>query len=240
LAFLAAGAYSLLTKETGLIVYGLCAAWVLGVLLRKERSWKAAALLVLGGVASLAGAALVWSAVCGGLGPVLSVVGHAARSRGSDWTVQHCSGPWYQFPYLLWIVGPATAALALVGTLVPALRLRLFSHAEREGEIADWRAAGVAALIAVGFVALASFGPSFQYLRIISPADGTYCLLAGLGLWYLLSLARRGVPASGHRALLVLITVAVAIGAARDYRTFRSLTGAGDSAVRYVREALQR
>ncbi|MGA2328522.1 MAG: hypothetical protein ABSH05_19775 [Bryobacteraceae bacterium] len=240
LAFLAAGAYSLLTKETGFIVYGLCAAWVLGVLLVKERSWKAAALLVLGGVASLAGAALVWSAVCGGLRPVLSVLGHAARSRNSDWTVQHCSGPWYQFPYLLWIVGPATAALALVGTLVPALRRRLLSRAEREGGIADWRAAGVAALIAVGFVALASFGPSFQYLRIISPADGAYCLLAGLGLWYLLWLARRGVPASGHRALLVLITVAVAISAARDYRTFRSLTGAGDLAVRFVREALQR
>jgi 4-amino-4-deoxy-L-arabinose transferase-like glycosyltransferase len=125
LAFLAVGAYSVLTKETGVVAYGLCTAWVMGVLLVKERSWKAAAMLAAGGAASLAGTVLVWSVLCGGMGPAFSVLSHAARARSSPWTVLNCSGPWYQFPYLLWIVDPATAVLALVGTVVAALPRRL-------------------------------------------------------------------------------------------------------------------
>lgn len=243
LAFLAVGAYSLLTKETGVVAYGLCAAWVLGVLLVKERSWKAAALLAVGGVVSLAGTVLVWSILCGGIGPALSVLNHAASSRNSEWTVQNCSGPWYQFPYLLWIVGPATAALALVGTVVAALPRRLLGRVEGAEKIADPRAAGVAALITVSFIALASFVPNFQYLRIVSPADGPYCLLAGLGLWYLLSLARAALSVADFKALIVLAIVAVAISSARDYRTFRSVvvrSGMQDLTVRSIRLAMQR
>jgi hypothetical protein len=242
LAFLAVGAYSLLIKETGVVAYGLCAAWVLGVLVVKERSWKAAALLAVGGVASLAGTVLVWSILCGGMGPALSALNHAARSRNSEWTVQNCSGPWYQFPYLLWIVGPATAALALVGAVVAALPRQLLRRVEGVEKIADPRAAGVAALISMGFIALASFVPNFQYLRIISPAYGPYCLLAGLGLWYLFSLARGFLSVPDRRALLVLVTVGIVIAAARDYRVFRTLAGSGmeDLVVRSIRAVMQR
>jgi hypothetical protein len=100
----------------------------------------------------------------------------------------------------------------------------------------------VAALIALGFVAFASFVPNFQYLRIISPADGTYCLLAGLGLWYLLSLARGGLSVSDYRALVVLVTVGIVIAVARDYRAFRAVVGSGteDLAVRSIRAVMQR
>jgi 4-amino-4-deoxy-L-arabinose transferase-like glycosyltransferase len=242
LGFFAAGVYSLLMKETGIVAYGLCGAWVLGVLLVKERSWKAAALLAVGGVASLAGTALVWSVLCSGMGPALSALNHAARSRSSEWTVLNCSGPWYQFPYLLWIVGPATAGLALAGTVVAVLPGRLLPGVAGVGQPVDPRAAWVTALITLGFIAFASFVPNFQYLRIVSPADGPYCLLAGLGLWYLLSLARGTLPEADYRALVVLAAVGIAIAAARDYHTFRALVDSrmGDFAVRFIREVMQR
>jgi len=48
-AWLAVGAYSLLTKESAVLSCGLCALWLLGMLVVRERSWKTVALLILGG-----------------------------------------------------------------------------------------------------------------------------------------------------------------------------------------------
>jgi 4-amino-4-deoxy-L-arabinose transferase-like glycosyltransferase len=241
-AFFAVGAYSLLTKESGVLSYGLSAAWLLGVLLCKERYWRGAVLLVLGGVASVAGCVLVWSLLAGGVPTALSAVNHSFRSGGGAWAAQNCSGPWYQFYYMLWIVGPATAALALAGAVVAAHPRQLFRRVERAGQIVDPRAAGVATFFTLGFFAFSAFVPNFQYLRIIGPADGPYCLLAGLGLWYLLSLARGTLPESDYRALVVLVAVGIAIAAARDYHTFRSLVDSGmeDFAVRFIRDVMQR
>lgn len=241
-AFFAVGAYSLLTKESGVLSYGLCAVWLFGVLLWKERYWRGAFLLVLGGVASVAGCVLVWSVLAGGTATALSAVDHSFRSGGGAWAAKYCSGPWYQFYYMLWIVAPATAALALAGAVVAARPRQLLHRVERFGQIVDPRAAGVAAFFTLGFFAFSTFVPNFQYLRIIGPADGAYCLLAGLGLWYLLSLARGILPESDYKALLVLAVVGIAIAAARDYNTFRTLAGSHmeDFAVRSIRDAMQR
>jgi 4-amino-4-deoxy-L-arabinose transferase-like glycosyltransferase len=236
-AFCAAGAYSLLTKESVVLSLGLPAVWVFGFLIWKYRSWKPPVLFVLGGVASMALTVLLWAVVAHGLGPSYSAIQHvlaAGRSQGhlDEYLVQCCSGPWYQFPYLLWLVGPVAALLALTGLIVTAWR-----------KVPGLGAAGLCAFVVVVFVALASFGPGFQYLRIISPANGPYYLLAGLGLWYLLSLARRGLPASTYNAVLLLAVVAIAIGAARDYRTFRSVVvqaGIQDLSVNDIRTVLQR
>ncbi|MFZ0881033.1 MAG: hypothetical protein WA002_16175, partial [Candidatus Acidiferrales bacterium] len=48
----------------------------------------------------------------------LSAIKHSVHSGLAGLSyLQRCStGPWYQFFYLLWLVGPLTAALALVGT----------------------------------------------------------------------------------------------------------------------------
>jgi hypothetical protein len=238
-AFLAVGAYSLLTKESGVLSYGLCATWVLGVLLLKERSWKGAVLLALGGVASVAGSVLVWSLLAGGWRTALSAVNHSFRSGGGAWAAEYCSGPWYQFYYLLWLVGPVTAVLMPVGAAVAVFPRHLLLRVDGMGKIADPHATRVAAFITLGFLSFSSFVPNYQYLRIFSPADGPYCLLAGLGLWFLLSLARGTLSVSDCKVVLVLVVVTVATGAARDYRTFRSVVGLGELAVRLIRDAMQ-
>ena len=241
-AFFAVGAYSLLTKESGVLAYGLPAAWLLGVMLWKERYWKGAVLLVLGGLASLAGCVLVWSLLAGGMSTALSAVNHSFRSGGGAWAAKNCSGPWYQFFYMLWIVGPATAALALAGAVFAALPGRLPHLAGSAGPSVDQRAAAALTFFTLGFFAFSAFVPNFQYLRIIGPADGPYCLLAGLGLWRLLSLARGALREPDYRALIVLVVVGVVIAAGRDYSTFRTLSGSRmeDFAVRFIRDVMQR
>jgi len=244
-AWLAVGAYSLLTKESAVLSCGLCALWLLGMLVVRERSWKTVALLILGGLASLAATLLVWGLLAHGIAPSLSALKHvlSGRSAAGSYPERYCSGPWFQFFYLLWIVGPATAAFALLGTVAAALPHPPSGCREAVGQIADPRAAQVAALVALGFCAFAAFVPNFQYLRIVSPADGCCCLLAGLGLWSLLSLVRRVLPLADYRALLVLVVAGTVVAAARDYRTFRSIvvnTGMQDLAVRMIRGAMQR
>jgi 4-amino-4-deoxy-L-arabinose transferase-like glycosyltransferase len=214
-ALFAVGAFSLLTKESSVLAYGLVLLWLAGSALW-ESSWRRAAWVVATGAGSLTVALAVWILLAGDVGIALASVDHSTRSGAGAWAQQYCSGPWYQFPYLLWITGPLTAVAALAGAGA-ALSFR--------APIADHRAAGLAAFFTLGFVSFASFFPNLQYLRIISPAGGSYCLLAGLGLWFPLSVIRAFI-ASGSLPRFAQHAAAVAAGAAvlaaglYDYQSF--------------------
>ena len=227
--FFAAGTYSILIKESSLLSYGLCLLWILGVTAMRERSSKLSAIVIAGGVASAAISVSVWSALAGSVHLALSVLGHELTLASGPYSHVNYSGPWYQFFYLLWLVGPSTAAMATVGALVA-----LYGR--------DWSAARLLLLIASAFILFASFVPDFQYLRIMSPANGAYCLLAGLGLWHLMSLAKTlpGVP--GWLAPAVAAFYLVLSGAG-DYLTFTTVvvrSGMEDLAVTGIRAAMGR
>jgi hypothetical protein len=225
-ALSAVGTFSLLTKESSVLAYGLLLVWLAGVAFW-ESSWRRVAWLVSTGATSLAGALVVWIVLAGDAGIALASVDHSTRSGAGAWAQQYCSGPWYQFPYLLWITGSLTAVAALAGAgIVLTLRsARIAGYAV----IADHRAAGLAAFFTLGFVSFASFFPNLQYLRIISPAAGSYCLLAGLGLWFPLSLIHASIRASmtgsslgrfAQHAAAVAAGVAVLIAGISDYQSF--------------------
>lgn len=72
---------------------------------------------------------------------------------------------------------------------------RLDSEVATEEKIADPHAAGVAAVMTVGFFTYACFCPGMKCLRYVSPANGTYCLLSGFGLWYFLFVGSRACHA---------------------------------------------
>lgn len=225
IALFVVGAFSLLTKETAVLSYGLVLLWLAGVALW-ESSWRRVALVAATGTASLVAALAVWIALAGDARIAMSSVEHSTRSGAGAWAQQYCSGPWYQFPYLLWIVGPLTAAAALAGAGV-ALSQR-WTVVANGLAIVDPLAAGLAAFVTIGFVSFASFFPNLQYLRIISPADGSYCLLAGLGLWFPLSLTRASIAPGalarlGHRAAAFAVGVAILIAGVHDYRSFTNV-----------------
>lgn len=215
LALFTVGAFSLLTKETSVLSYGLVLLWLAGVAVWEARWWRAMGIAALG-AASLAVAFAVWVALAGDARTALAAVEHSTRSAAGAWAQQYCSGPWYQFPYLLWIVGPLTAAAALAGVAI-ALSI------SNDSLVADRRAARLNAFVTLGFVSLASFVPNLQYLRIISPVAGSYCLLAGLGLWFLLSMADRTMGRFTQYAAALAIAVAILVAGIHDYRSFTNV-----------------
>jgi len=235
--FFFAGTYAMLTKETSVMSYGLCGLWLVGFLLWKERWWKGAALVALGGVISVAAALGIWASLAGGVHIVLSAFTDVKVD--SDWGRLNAGGPWWQLAYLLWIVGPLTAAMAIAGiatSIFPAkVRARL--------GIEDFGAYRLPAVIFVSFLVFASLVGTLQYLRILSPADGPYCLLAGLGLWNLLTIARRFLSAADFRTLALVMLLAVAIEGVRDYQIFTYVvvrTGMQDLTATWIRNILGR
>ena len=219
-ALLAAGAFSLLTKEMSVLSYGLVLLWLAGMAVWESR-WRRVFGVVATGAASLAVAVAVWVALAGDARTALESVEHSTRSAAGQWAQQYCSGPWYQFPYLLWIVGPLTAAAALAGAgVVLSLGQSKFSN---HLAIADRRAAGLAAFVTLGFVSFASFVPHLQYLRIMSPAAGSYSLLAGVGLWFLLSIAHRSLGRFAQYAAALAVGVGILAAGIHDYRSFTNV-----------------
>jgi hypothetical protein len=81
----------------------------------------------------------------------------------------------------------------------------------------------MAVLMTLGFVCFAAFVPHLQYLRIVSPAAGTYCLLAGTGFWYLLRLALRPFHGIGRRAVTAVAIAILMLAGYRDYRAFENV-----------------
>jgi hypothetical protein len=215
-----------MTKENAVIPYGLCALWLLGILLWQERSWRAATAFAVAGLTSIAISLGAFCVLAGSPRLAFSVLDHALWHQTADpsnFTVRCCSGPWYQFSYLLWIVGPVVTAAALFGLVIGLSRRPL-----AEGKRPDSRIVGLCGLITVGVWSFASFYPNIQNLRMFSPADGTFCLLAGFGVWHLISRARHILPGPIFRAMTVLLLMLVALGALRDYGVFRSVMVATD------------
>jgi 4-amino-4-deoxy-L-arabinose transferase-like glycosyltransferase len=223
-AFFVVGTFAFLTKETAFLCFGLCGLWLAVILLFHERSWKLLIGLLLGGLGSLLLAFAVLAALAGRASLVLASVDHVTHSPGWEWLKTYCSGPWYQFFYLLWIVGPLTAVMAAVGAVVAmfgrAPQIRRFSG------LRDVRAAGMTVIMTLGFIGLAAFVPNLQYLRIISPSDGTYCLLAAIGLWYLVALARHALPGFPRHGITGLAILAVVLAGLRDYDAFTKVVAA--------------
>jgi 4-amino-4-deoxy-L-arabinose transferase-like glycosyltransferase len=244
-AFLAAGALNLLTKQTGVISYGVCALWLLGYLIFRLKWWRGAILLALGGIASIGVTIGLWGILAGDTSVALSALNHSLHPTaiGLGYLESCCTGPWYQFFYLLWIVGPLPAALAFFGVAVSLFPQRLLQRIAATSTIAEPNCASVAAWMTIGFFGFSSLYPGMQCLRYVSPANGCFALLAGLGFWYLLALARGAMGRADHRLLVMLAVLGMVIAGARDYRTFTSVvvrSQMNDLAVRDIRKVMDR
>ncbi len=235
IAFFAAGTYSLLIKETGVISFGVCILWLAGVALFQERSWQLVTSLIVGGLASLAVTLGLLAALAGGLEAVISAQIHILQGTATNAYCENYAGPWHQFFYLLWLVGPLTAIAALLGTAA--------AITGRAGlDLRDSRAARMAAVMALTFILIASLGPRLQYLRLTSPAEGAYCLLAGLGIWSFFCTVRSLSPAT-ERLLVPVLAAAILIEGIVDYRSFTEVIvkpDLQDLSVKYIRDAMRR
>lgn len=238
LAFFAVGVLLMLTKQTGVFGFAVCGLYVMWVVVMRERYWRGAAFLAAGGVGSIALTLGIWGILAGSVGVALSALNHSLHpsAAGRAYIEEVSTGAWYRFFYLLLVVGPLTAVMALGGALAAVLSRRVFSTA------AEARAAASALAMTASFVGVSSFVPGMQNLRYIGPADGAYCLLAGVGLWSVMSLAQRRLPRPRYRSLLIIAVAIVALDLLRDNETFRSVvlrSGMEDMPAKWILERIE-
>lgn len=241
LAFLAAGVGCLLTKETSAIAFSLCGAWLLGGRLR-ARDYRAATLVFAGG--ALSGAvslAALWLAA-GDLNIALDGLWRGASRGSSEWGKQNASGSWHEFPRLLLSIGPATAVLALLGLGVLAVA-RPTSRSRDGVSGTAFRAGRLAALLTLGFVLACSFGPGLQYLRMMAPANPSYCLLAAVGARWLLLESEDWQRGAFYPAVVLALPFVLGSSALRDYGMYVDVvvrSGMQDMTARWVLERAKR
>lgn len=99
------------------------------------------------------------------------------------------------------------------------------------------------ALFTLANMALAMVMPHWLNLRYVSVAFGTYCLLAGLGAWYVFSLMSQQLPRARRSVLIGAGALVLLAGAATDYRRFRSIfvrDATPDLSIRMLRESRDR
>ncbi len=179
LGFFVIGAWCILMKQNGLIVYALSALAVFLTILFRDRAVQRSLLFAASFIASLGVAA--WLLVlCGGGAEVtwaavkLSLQYAPGAARYNE---NCCAGPWWQLPWTIFLLNPVTALLALLGLTT----------------IGGWRGAYVGltlvwVLAVLGFMTLA---PLPQNLRLLSPISGAIALLAGCGFSQVVARARR-------------------------------------------------
>jgi hypothetical protein len=203
------------------LLCGLCGIWLSAIMIFRERSWRLLGVIAVDGLAAATICFGIWAALAGGAGLAYSSMIHSFMSGSGPYGAMYFSGPWHQFLYLLWIVGPFMAAMAAIG-LFAALNARA-GRLREHFAIREPMAGPFIAWVTAGFVAFASLGPNLQYLRIVSPVNAAYCLLAGLGFWSMLRAAGSILPAAPHRIVIALAVVALFAAGARDYLVFKDV-----------------
>ena len=238
----AVGAAALLNKETAILAYALCGFWLSSVMAVEKRSWPLFGRVAAAGIASILAAIIIWYVLAGG-GAIAWNSFHQVNSSGlgSDaWGQEYASGPWFQFVYFLWLVGPVTLVMALLGVSIVGSS---DSWLRETLGISDRGGLSLAIFVTLTFIGVAAFGPNLQYLRVMAPANGAYCLLAGLGVWLILVLARRSMPDAYYQVLTLCVAVALALSTVADYRRFNEVvvqTDMQDMSVKDVRDVLGR
>ena len=226
-AFAAVSAYSVLIKESGVLVYALWLGWLLWFF-AKQRAWRKAAGLLGAALVSTVLTLWVWSAALGGWDALLGVyLRHAIGYTTNPYAAQFCSGPWYRFLFGAFLMAPLPLILFAFAAVWAFLRSR------------DPLAVGMALLCVVLFIPAAL--PNSQSYRYLTPAFAAFYLLAGKGARDLLALARARLKASSYEAALAVTCVLVAFNAFTGYQNLNRMdrvNQARDLAVKMVLDAL--
>jgi 4-amino-4-deoxy-L-arabinose transferase-like glycosyltransferase len=206
--FALVGSASLLVKESMPVPYGLCALWILWILVRR-RQWMNVSILAGATVVGMS-ASLWWlSQQVGSLSDYVGIVmGIPGVNATNPYALEYASGPPYLLLLAFWIVAPITSLLSLVGLGAVALK-------KREGPLI------FLAGFTVAYVAIAMAMPHWINLRYVGNTFGPVCLLTGLGCWYLISAGSAWLDSSDRRPFAVVAIAIVLGGAVADYLRFQ-------------------
>ena len=209
-----AGAWCVLMKQTGPIVYGVALLWLMADLGFRERT-RGALRVALGGATALALVMVLMIVLTGSLAVAWSSAIHsyAMPPEGMGYLISCCGGPWWQVGWTVALANPLALSLAAVGIVAPV-----------SFRWSTWRYVALPAAMVLAFLASVSFMPLRQSLRYTSPAHGAFCLLAGYGLWRILEFCSRKLEPGQRWALYAMATSALLIAAVGEYRVFEAVS----------------
>jgi len=206
--FALVGSASVLVKESMPVPYGLCALWILWVLV-KRREWTGVMILV-GATAVGMGTTLWWLSIqVGSLANYSGIVmGIPKVNAANPYALEYASGPPYLLLLAFWIIAPVTSLLSLAGMAAVFLK-------KREGPLVFM------SCFSIAYLAIAMSIPHWINLRYLGNTFGPVCLLAGFGCWWLISAGWKWLEAADRRPFAVVAIAIVLGGAVADYLRFQ-------------------
>lgn len=239
--FIITGSYCILIKETGVIIYGLCIIWILWILLAREKAVLRASLLVSFAAIGVILSVSLLAYASGGVLHVIEVLKHHKEAMPTNqYAVDYQTGPWYNLLLGVWIMSPANTILFVIGIIGLLFDGRLTN---REPILPDAKKKGAISwiiFIIIAFMTVAIITPCFQNLRYISVLYIPFYLVSGLGLWFIISLARYIFKGFSFSAAIALIIIASGVTALSDYKKFEKIfvrTGIADLSIRLLKES---
>jgi len=152
---------------------------------------------------------------------VLETIQHLAQAREwNQYNHRYHSGPWHSFFTGFWVMSPITTLFCMVGiaTIICSRNSRLGPP------ILDGRQRQVGwamiYLIATLIFVMTVF-PECKNFRYVTILFGPCCLLSGLGIVYLLALAKCNLAISEYRSVLCAVVIVLALTCLTDYRRFK-------------------
>ncbi len=229
--FIVVGIYCILIKESGIFIYGLCTFWLLWVLFIKEKSYLKGVLLMVVSAMGASISVLTLAHTAGGIRTIIEILRHVKEAMPSNtYAVQYQSGPWYYLLQGFWIASPLNAFLCVFG-IAGTFFISLPNDKNRSAIF------GIVFFM-IAFMAITAVTPYCQNLRYVSALFVPFYLMAGLGLWHILSFIKIRTEKSFFYIAVAFI-IAIILMAARDYQNFKKIfvrTGIMDVSIRMLRE----
>jgi len=217
---LACAGYSILVKESGLLVLAFVtvafaiAAW-------RGSGPRAAALVLLAGAGTLATSAALLALACGGLAPLRDTFARvAAAGTANDYMVKYQSGGPSYYTRGLGLLQPVPMLLGALGAVAVAARAVAMRAAWPAPRARTALATLAAFTIVLGAVALA--WPQ-KNLRFLSPIYAPLDLLAGALLWAGIEGARARLPVAAFRIVAAIVAATLLAAAVIDQQRFVEL-----------------
>jgi tetratricopeptide (TPR) repeat protein len=215
--------YFLLIKELALVIYALCALWLVIDVSRRGFSWKAIASVSItcGLVVIVSYGAVMW--ISGGARLVLQVYQHMEQALSwNQYNHLYQRGPWYSFPLGLWVLSPVTTLLCGLGIGQVILRGKSFTQVlgldPRQSRVA-W----ALALFVVVVLTAATLPQDFKCLRFVAVIQGPLYLIDGLLIRYLLIAGRSRLAPAAWYVAVCAVAASVALVCLTDHARFRRI-----------------
>ncbi|MFC1658627.1 ArnT family glycosyltransferase [Candidatus Omnitrophota bacterium] len=218
------GSYCILVKESGVVIYVFCIAWILYVLCIKEKSFLKGISLAIFSIIGIGMSIVYLAHAIGGSTEVIKVLLHVKEGALSNiYAIQYQSGPWYRFLKGFWIISPVSASLCLVGIAGAFLFKRPDQKIITSPISNNSRAIfGILCFMFV-FVAIAVLTPWGQNLRYLSTMFPPFYLISGLGLWQIIIFAKAKLNNPSFSIVIAISVVALAFSAVGDYNFFKRI-----------------